>query len=92
MEVNISLFRSMAPLYLPGLDENGAVENFYPESWNKSKPGSIGITAGYNFFTRHQNQLLPDTIFFPGRQVQAAGYNFFPSSSEMLGTIFFPQQ
>ena len=59
----------MAPLYPPGLDVNGAVANLYPASWicikNESKPGTIGITAVYNFRTRQQNPLLPGTIFSP---------------------------
>ena len=59
------IFRSMAPLYPPGLDENGAVTNLYPASWICSKPGTIGITAVKNYCTRHQNPLLSRTIFSP---------------------------
>ena len=64
-----NIFQLMAPLYLPGLDENDAVANLYPASWicNKNEPGTISITAMYNFCARHQNPLLPGTIFFPGR-------------------------
>ena len=81
----------MAPLYPPGLDENGAVANLYPASWISSKkdsrPDTIGITDVYNFL-----YLAPKSTY--------AWYNFFPGSempgtislpgSEMPGTIFFP--
>ena len=47
----------MAPLYPPGLDEIGAVANSYPASWmcikKESRPGTISITAMYNFCTRY---------------------------------------
>ena len=71
----------MAPLYPPGLDENGAVANLYPTSWistskKDSRPDTIGITDVYNFL-----YLAPKSTY--------AWYNFFPGS-EMPGTIFFP--
>ena len=72
------LFRSMAPLYSPGLDENDALVKVYPASWisskNRAPPGTIGVTARYNFFP----------------QQLGAGYNFFPGS-EVSGTIFPPK-
>ena len=41
------IFRSMAPLYPPGLDENGAVANLLPASWicskNESRQGTIDL-------------------------------------------------
>ena len=62
---------------------------YFAASWmysqNESKPGTICITAVYNFCTRHQSPLLPGTLFSPGRQVQ--GTIVFPGS-EMPGTIF----
>ena len=81
-DTNYHILRSMAPLYPPGLDGNGAVANLYPASWicskKESKPGTIGITAMYNFCTRHQNSVLPGTNIYPGRQMQ--GTLFFPDS------------
>ena len=48
-DTNYHILRSMAPLYPPGLDENGAVANLYPASWifskNAAPPGTIGVTA-----------------------------------------------
>ena len=74
----------MAPLYPPGLDENGAGANLYPACWICSKNMSVldtnFITAMHNFCTRHQNQLLPSTIFVPGSQVQ---YPIFVPGSQV---------
>ena len=70
----------MAPLYLPGLDENGAVANLYPASWicskKESKPGTIGITAVYNFVpgTKIHYCLVQ---FFSWQT--GAGYNISPA-------------
>ena len=59
-----TFFRSMAPLYPPGLDDNGAVVKLYPASWicskNMAPPGTIGVTTWYNFF---HDTLMPGKKF-----------------------------
>ena len=44
----IDYFRSIAPLYPPGLDENGTIVNLYPASWIKQghalKNGVEGVS------------------------------------------------
>ena len=82
----------MAPLYPPGLDENGAVAILYPTSWicsgNGAPSGTIDLTPW------RANCTMLSTIFFPLAKSMTAWYNFFPQhlGVDILvpGTIFFP--
>ena len=59
-------FRSIDPLYPPGLDENGTVENLYVASWicsdNVLMYGRKITTAGYKFCTLHLTHWLECTV------------------------------
>ena len=82
-----TFFRSMAPLYPPGLDENGAVANLYPGYVVRTSQGRVKSAS------------LLCTIFVPGTKIQCCLVQFFSLSdrcrveffprSEMPDTIFF---